>query len=61
MAIVEAPMHDNVKQALVDADELSTTYMRSMRNTERVFNNKIAQEVLKLKKKILGNLIKFII
>ena len=55
MATVEAPIHDNVKQALVDADELSTTLiMRSMRNTERVFNNKAAQEVLEIEKENPG-------
>ena len=40
MATVEAPIHDNIKQALVDADERDTTHvMRSVKNTERVFKN----------------------
>ena len=47
MATVEAPIHDNIKQALVDGDEHSTTLiMRSMKNTERVYNNKTAKQVL---------------
>ena len=34
MATKEAPIHENVKNAIVDADEMSTTLvMRSMRNT----------------------------
>lgn len=55
MATAEAPIHGNVKQALVDADELSTTLvMRSMKNTERVFNNKAAQQVLEIEKENPG-------
>merc|ERR1719330_875272 len=47
MATLEAPIHDNIKQALVDANENSTTLvMRSMKNTERVFKNKTAEEVI---------------
>ena len=39
MATTEAPIHDNIKQALVDADERDTTHvMRSVKNTERVLN-----------------------
>lgn len=49
MATDEAPIHPNIKQALVDADEHSTTLiMRSMRNTERVYRNKWADDVLKI-------------
>ena len=40
MATKEAPIHDNVKQALVAATELDTRLiMRPLRNTERVLNN----------------------
>ena len=47
MATVEAPVHENVKQALVDADERQTTLIfRTLSNTARVFNNNIAKEVL---------------
>ena len=56
MATAEAPIHENIKQALVDADELSTTLvMRSVRNTERVFNNKAAQKVLEIEKEHPGD------
>jgi len=51
MATKEAPIHDNIKQALVEGDENSTTLvMRSVKNTERVFNNKTAQEVRAIEK-----------
>ena len=40
IATVEAPVHDNVKRALVAASELDTRLiMRSLRNTERVLKN----------------------
>jgi nitronate monooxygenase len=40
IATKEAPVHDNVKQALVNASELDTRLiMRQLRNTERVLNS----------------------
>jgi nitronate monooxygenase len=55
MATVEAPIHQNVKQALVDGDEHSTTLvMRSVRNTERVFKNTTALKVLELERQHPG-------
>jgi NAD(P)H-dependent flavin oxidoreductase YrpB (nitropropane dioxygenase family) len=40
IATKEAPVHDNVKQALVNASELDTRLiMRGLRNTERVLNS----------------------
>lgn len=40
VATREAPVHEKVKQAIVDATELDTRLiMRSLRNTERVLNN----------------------
>eukprot|EP00051_Salpingoeca_urceolata_P034181 m.23858 g.23858 ORF g.23858 m.23858 type:complete len:428 (-) comp7315_c0_seq1:166-1449(-) len=46
MATTEAPIHDNIKKALCDADENSSTLvMRSIPNTERVFLNATAREV----------------
>ncbi len=51
MATVEAPIHMNVKQAIVDASELDTRLvMRSLRNTERVLNNPAAERVLETEK-----------
>lgn len=40
-------MQDNIKQAMVQADERSTTHIfRTLRNTARVFKNKVAEEVV---------------
>ncbi len=40
LATQEAPVHDNVKQALLGATELDTRLiMRALKNTERVLNN----------------------
>ena len=45
----EAPVHENVKQAMVEADERQTTLIfRSLRNTARVFRNSIASEVVSI-------------
>jgi nitronate monooxygenase len=49
VATQEAPAHDNVKQWYVDASETDTMYvMRSLRNTERVLRNPIAEKVVEL-------------
>ena len=59
MATKEAPIHDNVKQALVAATELDTRLvMRPLRNTERVLNN-AATEALLEKERTLGAALKF--
>ncbi|WP_298021330.1 nitronate monooxygenase family protein [uncultured Parasphingopyxis sp.] len=51
IATKEAPVHDNVKQAIVDASELDTRLvMRPLRNTERVLNNKAVEEVLEIER-----------
>jgi NAD(P)H-dependent flavin oxidoreductase YrpB (nitropropane dioxygenase family) len=40
-ATVEAPIQPGIKQALVAADETSTTLvMRTLKNTERVYKNR---------------------
>ena len=53
IATKEAPVHDNVKQALVDADELQTRLvMRPLRNTERVLNNAAVTELLRLEQEL---------
>ncbi|MEM7423006.1 MAG: nitronate monooxygenase family protein [Pseudomonadota bacterium] len=47
MATVEAPIHDNVKQAILAATELDTRLvMRPLRNTERVLKNAATERVL---------------
>jgi nitronate monooxygenase len=58
MATKEAPIHENVKQALVAATELDTRLvMRPLRNTERVLNNAATERLLE-KEKRLGTEIK---
>ena len=55
----EAPVHDNVKQALLAASELDTRLvMRPLRNTERVLRNSAVDRLLE-KEKELGGKIKF--
>jgi NAD(P)H-dependent flavin oxidoreductase YrpB (nitropropane dioxygenase family) len=47
MCTKEAPVHENIKQALVNATERDTNLMfRTMHNTARVFKNKISDEVV---------------
>ena len=56
MATTEAPIHENVKRALVDGSEKDTVLvMRSMRNTERVYKNKAALEVVDIEKQHPGD------
>ena len=51
IATKEAPVHENVKKALVEADELQTRLiMRPLRNTERVLVNAAVEKVLALEK-----------
>src|SRR5271165_6100424 len=59
MATKEAPIHQNVKQAIVDASELDTRLiMRPLRNTERVLDNPAVDRLLE-KEKTLGANLKF--
>ncbi|MCP5349132.1 MAG: nitronate monooxygenase family protein [Gammaproteobacteria bacterium] len=49
MVTREAPIHENVKQAMVDATELDTALLyRTLRNTARVFRNSVASQVLEI-------------
>jgi NADH:quinone reductase (non-electrogenic) len=49
VATKEAPVHDNVKQALIDGTERDTRLiMRTLRNTERVMNNPAVDKVLEI-------------
>lgn len=55
----EAPVHENVKQAILAASELDTRLvMRPLRNTERVLTNPSVERLLQ-KEAALGNDIKF--
>ncbi len=59
IATQEAPVHENVKQAIVGASELDTRLvMRSLRNTERVLNNPAVERIIE-KENALGKDIKF--
>ena len=59
IATKEAPVHDNVKQAILAATELDTRLvMRSLRNTERVMNNAAVERLLE-KEQNLGSELKF--
>lgn len=52
VATQEAPVHEKIKQAMVDADERQTALIfRTLNNTARVFKNKIAEEVLAIEAK----------
>ena len=49
MATKECPLHDNLKQAFVQAKETDTyLVMRSIRNTHRVWRNKAAEKIIEL-------------
>ena len=59
IATQEAPVHENVKHALVAASELDTRLiMRPLRNTERVLSNAAVEKLLE-KEKALGSQLKF--
>ena len=52
MVTKEAPIHEKVKQAMVDASELDTSLIyRSLNNTARVFKNSVAQKVVEIESK----------
>ena len=49
VATKEAPVHENMKQAMVDADELQTKLIfRTLNNTARVFKNSVSTEVTEI-------------
>ena len=49
MATQEAGIHQNVKEKMTEADELSTNLMfRTMHNTARVFKNSISDQVVEI-------------
>lgn len=59
IATKEAPVHENVKQAILSASELDTRLvMRPLRNTERVLNNAAVERLLE-KEKAIGADIEF--
>lgn len=49
LASQESPVHDDVKKAIVNGDELGTTLLfRTLRNTTRVATNEVATEAVKI-------------
>jgi len=49
VATQEAPVHDNVKRALIERDERSTRLaLRSLRNTIRVLHNDVVDQILEI-------------
>jgi NAD(P)H-dependent flavin oxidoreductase YrpB (nitropropane dioxygenase family) len=59
IATKEAPVHENVKKAIVAASELDTRLvMRPLRNTERVLKNAAVERLLE-KEKALGAKLQF--
>lgn len=59
IATKEAPVHENVKQAILAASELDTRLiMRPLRNTERVLTNAGVERLLE-KERTLGDKITF--
>jgi NAD(P)H-dependent flavin oxidoreductase YrpB (nitropropane dioxygenase family) len=59
IATQEAPVHENVKQAIVAASELDTRLvMRPLRNTERVLKNAAVERLIE-KERALGAALKF--
>jgi NADH:quinone reductase (non-electrogenic) len=52
MATKEAPIHESIKQKLVESDERQTSLIfRTMRNTARVHKNKVAETVIEIERK----------
>ncbi|MFZ5570440.1 MAG: NAD(P)H-dependent flavin oxidoreductase [Thermodesulfobacteriota bacterium] len=52
VATKEAPVHENVKQALISHNERDTRLiMRTLRNTERVMHNEAVNQVLAIEKR----------
>jgi len=51
MCTIEAPIHQNVKEAIVEAQETDTELvLRRWKNTSRLFANKVAKDAVKVEK-----------
>lgn len=51
MCTVEAPIHHNIKKAIVEAQETDTDLvLRRWKNTSRLFRNKVTEAALKIEK-----------
>ena len=52
LATKEAPVHENVKKALVAADERkSALILRTLKNSARIYKNSVAEEILAMEAK----------
>lgn len=51
MCTIEAPIHQNIKQAIVEAQETDTELvLRRWKNTSRLFKNKVTDQALKVER-----------
>ena len=51
MCTAESPIHENIKQSIVDGNELGTELIfRSLHNTARVASTKVSREVVEILK-----------
>ncbi|MBW2527526.1 MAG: nitronate monooxygenase [Deltaproteobacteria bacterium] len=66
VAVKEAPVHEKVKQAILDATELDTRLvMRPIRNTERVLKNAAVDKVLEIEREkgaeiTIGDIVQYV-
>ncbi|KAG5341626.1 hypothetical protein C0989_008605 [Termitomyces sp. Mn162] len=52
MCTVESPIHQNIKEKIVVSSEMDTIHIfRTLRNTARVFKNKVAEEVVAIERR----------
>ncbi|GBE83774.1 inosine monophosphate dehydrogenase [Sparassis crispa] len=52
MCTVESPIHQNIKDAIVDATETDTVHIfRTLHNTARVFRNRVSEEVVAIERR----------
>lgn len=52
MCTVEAPIHANIKQSIVNAKETDTQLvLRRWKNTSRLFKNKVTEEAVKIEQR----------
>ncbi len=59
MATKESPVHRGIKEALVKGNERNTTHiLRSLKNTARVYKNKVTEEIVEIEKKHPGDISK---
>lgn len=55
MCTVESPIHQNIKEKIVASNEQDTVHIfRTLRNTARVYKNKVSQEVVRLERRPQG-------